>query len=87
MSRTTIRAGLGAMTLALMLSSCADAPPMIDNLPNGRVRGDINEVSVQGGRWEALPLAVAHCARFSRSAQFVRLNGDRAVFRCVASGS
>ncbi len=73
-------------SLAALIAGCASAPPLVDNLPNGRVRGDANHVSVAGGRWEALPLAVAHCARFGLSAEFERLDGDRAVFKCVRGG-
>lgn len=69
-----------------LLAGCASSPALVDDLPNGRVRGDATHVSVLGGRWEALPLAVAHCARFGLSAQFSKLEGDRSVFRCVRTG-
>jgi len=74
-----------AMSTAL-LAGCASSPALVDDLPNGRVQGDADHVSVQGGRWEALPLAVAHCARFGLSAEFIKLDGDRSVFKCVRSG-
>jgi hypothetical protein len=86
MPRTTV-ALLAAASLATALASaCARSPPLVDNLPNGRVQGDAARVSVLGGRWESLPLAVAHCARFGLSAQFDRQDGDRSVFKCVKGG-
>lgn len=33
---------------------------------------------------DALPLAIGHCHHFSRSAQYVRHEGDAFVYRCVA---
>lgn len=77
--RTLVLSAVGAT----ILSGCASSPALVDDLPNGRVKGDAEHVSVLGGRWEALPLAVAHCARFGTSAEFSRLDGDRAIFRCV----
>ncbi|MHB8285735.1 MAG: hypothetical protein ACYDD1_13800 [Caulobacteraceae bacterium] len=79
------RLAAAALT-ATLLAGCASSPALVDNLPNGRVQGDADHVSVQGGRWEALPLAVAHCARYGLSASFDRLDGDRSVFKCVKGG-
>ncbi len=74
-----------APAAAVVLAGCSGSPPLVDHLSAGRVQGDADRVSVQGGRWEALPLAVAHCSRFGRSAQFDRLDGDHAIYRCVKS--
>jgi hypothetical protein len=75
-----------AAVAAALLAGCASSPALVDDLPNGRVHGDADHVSVQGGRWEALPLAMAHCARFGLSATFSKLDGDRSVFKCVRGG-
>lgn len=69
-------AGCGSTGLAL--GQRATAPD--------RVRGDAEGVRVFGmdSRVDAYPLAIAHCARFGRSAQFTgRMQGGH-VFRCVA---
>jgi hypothetical protein len=74
-------------TLALasgLLAGCADQPPLVDRLSKGKVMGDQSQVSVEGGRLDALPLAVAHCARFGRSAEWSHADGDRSVYDCVA---
>jgi hypothetical protein len=81
--RPLTRITIVALTAAL-LAGCAENRPAIDHLPGGRVVGDAERVSVAGPRWDALPFAVAHCARFGRSAQFDRAEGERSVFRCVA---
>ena len=80
------------MLCVLMLTSCASSQPrgapLIDHVGAGNVRGDAEQVSVEGGRVDALPLAVFHCAHYHRSAQFVHTDGKRSVFNCVsASGS
>jgi hypothetical protein len=66
------------------LAGCADQTPLIDRVSKGRVMGDASQVSVEGGRLDALPLAIAHCARFGRSAQWSHADGDRSVYDCVA---
>ena len=70
---------------SLTLSACAsDQPPVIDRVAGAeRVHGDADHVSVAGGRLDALPLAVFHCARYGRSAQFSRSEDGRSVFDCV----
>ena len=75
--------GLIALTGGL-LAGCADQTPLIDRVSKGKVQGDATQVSVEGSRLDALPLAVAHCARFSRSAQYNRAEGERSVYDCVA---
>ena len=76
--------------ILLTLGGCAEgfgAGGLSDRLAgSGRVRGDAEEVVVTGfeSRVEALPLAVAHCSRFGRSAQFDRRQETGAYrFRCV----
>ena len=48
------------------------------------MQGDSAQVSIEGGRLDALPLAIAHCARFGRSAQWSHADNDRSVYDCVA---
>lgn len=76
-----------ALFLLLMLTGCASDVSLSDRLAGrDRVSGDADGVSVRmGSRVEALPLAVGHCAKSGRSAQFDRKTDDGAyLFRCVA---
>ena len=71
---------------ALLLGGCAADVSLSDRLAGAdRVHGDRNEVTVSrmGSQVESLPLAVGHCARFHRSAQFARKAGGSYVFSCV----
>ncbi len=61
---------------ALTLAACADQPPLVDRVSKGQVQGDAARVSIQGGRIDALPLAVIHCARYGRSARWSHSDGD-----------
>lgn len=70
------------LVLALALAGCVTGKP---GAAGSRVVGDADHVSVEGSRWDALPLAVIHCSRFSRSAVFDHAEGGRSVFRCVAN--
>lgn len=76
------------LLLPLALAACASDQSLSDRLAGrDRVHGDAETVTVTGfsSRVEALPLAVGHCARFGRSAQFDRKAADGAyLFRCVA---
>lgn len=76
------------LLLMVTLSSCASGESFSDRLAGpGRVSGDADGVTVRGmgSRVEALPLAVGHCAKSGRSAQFDRRAQDGAyLFRCVA---
>ena len=69
---------------AVALAACADQPPLVDRVSKGQVQGDASRVSILGGRLDALPLAVIHCARYGRSAQWSHADGDRSVYDCVA---
>ena len=69
---------------SLVLAGCANQPPLVDRVSKGQVQGDRSQVSIQGGRVDALPLAVLHCARYGRSAQWSHTDGDRSVYDCVA---
>ena len=76
------------LLLLALLTGCAADESLTDRLAGGdRVRGDAEGVTVTGftSRVEALPLAVGHCSRFGRSAQFDRKEPDGAYrFACVA---
>lgn len=78
------RSGLIAMVLAL--GACASTS-LTEVLSRGAVKGDAERVSVAASSaGEGLPLAVAHCARFRRSAQFAaRETPGRYRYRCVAA--
>ena len=77
------RAGLLA-AMAVMLAGCANQSPLVDRMSKGQVQGDANHVSIEGGRLDALPLAVMHCSRFGRSAQWSHAEDGRSVYDCVA---
>ncbi|WP_174301131.1 hypothetical protein [Caulobacter sp. S45] len=68
----------------LALAGCANQPPLVDRVSKGQVQGDAGRVSIEGGRIDALPLAVIHCARYGRSARWSHTDGDRSVYDCVA---
>ncbi len=72
------------MGAAIALAGCANQTPLVDRFSKGQVQGDASQVSIQGGRIDALPLAVIHCARYGRSAQWSHADGDRSVYDCVA---
>lgn len=78
----------GAMLLALSLGAagCAGSSPGLLGQAADRVRGDADGAVVAGmeSRVDAYPLAIAHCARFGRSAQFVARVPSGHRFRCVA---
>ena len=69
---------------AVALAGCADQPPLVDRVSKGQVQGDGSRVSIEGGRLDALPLAVIHCARYGRSAQWSHSEDGRSVYDCVA---
>jgi hypothetical protein len=70
--------------LALVLCGCADSSPLIDRAAGGKLHGDADHVDIAAGRLDALPLAIAHCARYGRSAQWSHADGDHSVYDCVA---
>ena len=69
---------------SVVLTGCANQPPLVDRVSKGQVQGDANQVSIEGGRLDALPLAVIHCARYGRSAQWSLADDGRSVYDCVA---
>lgn len=78
---------IGLVVVLLMLSGCASGAGLGGRMAGSdRVRGDAERVGVSGmdSRVEALPLAIAHCARFGRAAQFEGKGGGVHRFRCVA---
>ncbi|MBI1684055.1 hypothetical protein [Caulobacter hibisci] len=78
-----MRAHHTGLALLLLLAACA-SPMQI--LTRDRMRGDADGVTVMAmAPGDALPLAVAHCARFKKAASFARRQGGDAVFRCSAS--
>ena len=70
------------LAAAGLLAGCADTSGPPDGAPR-RVQGDADRVSILGGRLDALPLAIGHCARFGKSAQWDHADGDRSVYDCV----
>ena len=52
---------------------------------SSRVKGDGDVVRVfqADSRADAFPLAIGHCARFGRSAQYDRRDDGAYVFKCV----
>ena len=82
----TARRLLLPLVLAAAASGCAGAgQSTLQHLVGGRVVGDAEGVTVTGmsSRLDALPLAVAHCARFGKSAQFARSELVGARFNCT----
>ena len=80
-----MRRGLALIVgAAVLLAACANQPPLVDRVSKEQVLGGAERVSIQGGRIDALPLAVLHCARYGRSAQWSHAEGDRSVYDCVA---
>ena len=81
--------GRAAAVLAAgaLLAGCSSTESLSDRVAGAsRVRGDADAVSVfkADSRADAFPLAIGHCARFGRSAQYDRRGEDGAyVFRCV----
>lgn len=76
------RVGLWIVMIAL-LAGCANSPPLVDRVSRGKVEGDARRVSILGGRLDALPLAILHCAKYGKSAQWSHSDDDRSVYSCV----
>ena len=77
-----------AATLAATaaLAGCASASP-IERLLGGHAEGDADGVVVLGLRGlDALPVAVAHCARFKKDAERRGRDPRGASYACVARG-
>ena len=83
-----MRATVGTMAaITMLLTACASDASFSDRLAGrDRVRGDADGVRVFGmsSRLDALPLAIGHCAKFGRSAQFTGRVERGYAFRCVA---
>jgi hypothetical protein len=78
---------LAVCLLLLALSGCASAKThVLERLLGDRIQGDADRVAVTGaaGATDALPLAIVHCTRFGRAAQFTRREGEKLVFACVS---
>ena len=78
----------GAILFAsLALTACAAGNVSLSDRVAGRsrVQGDADSVRVMqaDSRADAFPLAIGHCARFGRSAQFDSRTDGAYVFRCV----
>ena len=75
-------------TVALLLGGCGSTGFALGQRATApdRVRGDAEGVRVFGmdSRVDAYPLAIAHCARFGRSAQYAGRAERGHAFRCVA---
>ena len=67
------------LLMGLLLVGCATSAPDGER----RVVGDAQQVSIAAGRLDALPLAIAHCARYGRAAQWSHSDGDHSVYTCV----
>ena len=74
-----MRRAVSVVLVGLWVGGCATAPSEGER----RVVGDAQQVSVAAGRLDALPLAIAHCARYGRAAQWSHADGDRSVYACV----
>lgn len=89
------RTALAGLLLAVgALGACADGASSGGSGLFDRVagRGHLRNASGAGvtvfgvdTAADALPLAIGHCHHFSRSAQYVRHEGDAFVYRCVAN--
>jgi len=76
----------GVLLAATSLLACASRPSLVDVLDGDRVDGDADGVLVRGFGNDvasATPLAVAHCSRYRRSAQYAARAGDALRFRCT----
>jgi hypothetical protein len=68
------------------LSGCANDGQVYGmGMVGQKVQGDSKQVTVwnvwSGG--DALPLAMKHCRKFKKSADFEKMDGITAVFNCV----
>ncbi len=81
------RGALALLAAAAILGGCAASPgqALVERLTGGRVEGDREGARVlgMGSTADAFPLAVAHCTRFGRKAQFQRRAGDAHLFACA----
>lgn len=80
--------GVAALAGVFALAGCAGdgTVSLSDRLAGAsRVKGDADVVRVfqADSRADAFPLAIGHCARFGKSAQYDRQGDGAYVFRCV----
>jgi hypothetical protein len=82
MGKTARRRALAALASAT-LGGCAVFGSAVGL--GGRLSGDSEGVVVKGALspLEATPLAVAHCSRFKRAAQYEKATPTGRSFRCV----
>ena len=75
------------MAAAAVLAGCAASPgqAIVERITGGRVEGDRDGAVVRGmeSTADAFPLAVAHCTRFGRKAQFTRRVPGGHQFACA----
>jgi len=78
---------LSLALVATLLAGCATSPgeAIVQRLTGGKVEGDRDRAVVHGmgSVPDAFPLAVAHCTRFGRKAQFARRVPGGHAFACV----
>jgi hypothetical protein len=84
-ARREPRVALAGLVCLALLGGCATSEAVVGRLTGGKVSGGRDEAVVRdmGSQADAFPLAVAHCARFGRKAQFARRRGGAHVFACV----
>ena len=81
-----MQAVAGLMAASVLLSGCAAAgEQLLQRAIGGHVSGDASQALVQDmpSAADALPLAIAHCTRFGKKAQFARRAGQDHLFRCT----
>ena len=78
------RSTSGLLIGALMLCAGGCVSPVAAVLGN-RVTGDAEHVQVNSASsaFEGMPLAVAHCSRFGKSARYARSDGGKPIYDCV----
>lgn len=72
----------------LLISSCETYDAKIyPGLIGQKIVGNKNYVTISNvwNEMDALPLAEGHCVRFKRSALFDKMEGNRAIFKCISN--
>lgn len=81
---------VASLALCAALGACASdaGGEAVGRLLGGHAQGDADQVTVHGlTGLDALPVAVAHCARHGKDARFVRRAGDGALYACRPRGT